>query len=148
MNDHAARIWTKYREQILYLVVGAWNMLFAYAVFSLLYFLLNRLLHPSVILLFAYLISSVNGFVGFRYLVFRSAGRPVAEYFKYQLVYTPLFLVNAFVLPLALSYTSMNAYAIQAIFSIFAVIASYLGNKYFAFRKVASTSASSGDPAE
>ena len=148
MNRRAHRLWSRYREQILYLIVGVWNMLFAYGVFSILYFLLNKMLHPSAILLLAYLISSVNGFVGYRYVVFRSAGHPVAEYMKFQLVYGPLFLMNAIVLPLALKYTSMSAYVIQALFSGFAVIASYLGNKYFSFRRSGSTSVRANDDAE
>ena len=38
------------------------------------------------------------------------------------------------VLPLALRYSSLNAYVIQALFAVFAVVTSYLGNKFFTFR--------------
>jgi putative flippase GtrA len=60
---------------------------------------------------------------------------PLAEYLRYQIVYLPLVVVNLVVLPLALRYSDLNAYVIQALFTVFAVIASYLGNKYFTFRK-------------
>lgn len=117
------------------MVVGVWNTLFAYGCFSLCYYLLHDYVYPSIIILIAYLVASVNGFVGFRYVVFRSQGHPLKEYVKYQLVYAPLLALNMLVLSLALKYSSLNAYAIQALFAVFAIVAGYLGSKYFAFRR-------------
>jgi putative flippase GtrA len=128
--------WKRHREKLLYLVVGGWNTLFTYAVFSLLYYLLHSHLHPSVILALGYVVASINGFLGFRYVVFKPAGNGFVEYAKYQLVYLPILALNMIGLPLALHHTSLNAYAIQALFAVFAVIASYLGNKYFTFRRL------------
>jgi putative flippase GtrA len=88
-----------------------------------------------LILALTYLIASLNGYVTFRYLVFAPVAHPVVEYMRYQAVYLPIFALNVLVLPLALRHTSLNAYAIQALFAVFAVIASYVGNKYFTFRK-------------
>jgi putative flippase GtrA len=90
-----------------------------------------------VILLLSYLISSVNGFLGFRHVVFRSSGHPIVEYAKFQIVYGPILALNLVVLPLALKFTPVNAYVIQALFGVFAIIISYLGNKYFTFRGTA-----------
>jgi len=129
------KYWPVYREKILYLAVGAWNMAFTYGLFALLYYLLHEWLFSSLILVIVYVISSLVGFVGYRYIVFRSSGDPVREYLRFQLVYAPLAAVNMFVLPVAIAYTDWNAYAIQAAFSVIAVILSYLGNKYFAFRR-------------
>jgi hypothetical protein len=38
-------------------------------------------------------------------------------------------------LPLLLRHTALNAYAIQAVWSIAAVVIAYYGNKYYTFRK-------------
>jgi len=119
----------------MYLVVGGWNTLFAYGSFSVLYFLLNEGLTPSAILAMAYVVASVNGYLTFRFLVFTPVRHPVVEYLRYQAVYLPILALNLVVLPLALKYSDLNAYAIQALFAIFATVAGYLGNKYFAFRK-------------
>ena len=124
----------RHREKLLYLVVGAWNTLFGYALFSLLYYLLQDSVFPSVILAVVYAINSVNGFLGYRYVVFGSRGHPAAEYLRFQAVYLPLLVVNMVVLPLALAYTSLNAYAVQALFVVVTVVGGYLGNKHFAFR--------------
>lgn len=119
----------------MYLVVGGWNMLFAYGCFSLLYYFAHDYLPSSVILAIAYLVSSLMGFFTMRHLVFTPVGRPLVEYVRYQTVYLPLMAVNLVVLPLALKYSTLNAYVIQAMFAAFAVVASYLGNKYFTFRR-------------
>lgn len=120
----------------MYLVVGGWNTLVTYACFSVLYYLLHASVHPSLILALSYVVASINGFLGFRYLVFKPAGHGLVEYAKYQVVYVPILVLNMVGLPLALQHTSLNAYAIQAFFAVFAVVASYLGNKYFTFRRL------------
>ncbi len=119
----------------MYLVVGGWNTLFTYLTFSLLYYLLHTSVYPSLILALSYVISSINGFISFRYLVFKPVRHPVHEYLRYQAVYLPILAINMLVLPLALRYSSLNAYVIQALFAVFAVVTSYLGNKYFTFRR-------------
>jgi putative flippase GtrA len=128
-------VWRDHREKVLYLVVGVWNTLFSYACFSLLYYLFHEHVFSSVILVASYALASVNGFLGFRYIVFRSKGHPVVEYLRFQVVYLPLLVVNAVALPLFLAYTDLNAYVVQAGWAVVAVIGGYLGNKYFTFRR-------------
>lgn len=135
MSDVLLRVMRAHREKLLYLVVGGWNTLFQYVSFSLLYYLLSGSLFSSAILFISYVLSSINGFLGFRYVVFQSRGHPLAEYVRFQVVYMPLLVVNLVALPLLLEYTPLNAYVVQAGFAVFSVIVGYLGNKYFAFRK-------------
>jgi putative flippase GtrA len=131
----ALQNWPRHREKVMYLVVGAWNTFFVYGCFSVLYFLLNERLAPSAILAIAYVVASVNGYLTFRYLVFAPVRHPVVEYVRYQAVYLPIQAFNLVALPLALTYTNLSAYVVQALFAPFAVVAAYLGNKYFTFRK-------------
>jgi putative flippase GtrA len=119
----------------MYLVVGGWNTLVSYGCFALLYYLLQQHMAPSAILAFAYLLASVNGYLTFRYLVFTPARHPVVEYLRYQAVYLPILALNLIALPLAMTYANLSAYMVQALFAVFAVVAAYVGNKYFAFRK-------------
>jgi putative flippase GtrA len=129
------KYWPRHREKVMYLMVGALNTAFAYGCFSLLYHLLCAHLAAWVILAISYVIQSMMGFLSFRHFVFGPSRHPVIEYLRYQAVYLPLLATNFVVLPLALKYSDLNAYAIQALFAIFAIIAAYLGNKYFAFRR-------------
>lgn len=130
-----ARHWPRHREKVMYLIVGGWNTFFSYACFSLLYYLLHERIAPSAIVALAYAVASVNGYLAFRYLVFAPVRHPLTEYLRYQAVYLPILAINLVVLPLALGLTELSAYVIQALFAVFAVVAAYLGNKYFAFRK-------------
>jgi putative flippase GtrA len=56
----ALQNWPRHREKAMYLVVGGWNSFFAYGCFSVLYYLLNERLAPSVIVAIAYAVASVN----------------------------------------------------------------------------------------
>ena len=131
----AATAWNAHREKILYLVVGCWNVVFQYAIFSLCWYFLQDRLHPDVILLLATATGSVNGYLGFRYIVFGPTGHPLREFLRFQVVYAPILLVNMVLLPLLLRHTSLNAYAIQALWGMAAIVIAYVGNKYFTFRK-------------
>jgi putative flippase GtrA len=135
LTRHVRKLWPQYRSKVMYLIVGACNSLFSYGCFSLLYYLLHEKLPSPGIVVGAYAIASIMGFLTMRYLVFKPVTHPLIEYLRYQVVYVPILMVNLAVLPLALRYSELNAYIIQALFAIFAIIAGYLGNKYFAFRK-------------
>ena len=135
MLQSAIRIMRTHREKLLYLVVGAWNTLFAYTSFAVLYYLLHDQLFSSWILLLSSVLSSINGFLGFRYVVFRSKGHPAVEYLKFQLVWIPLLAVNLVVLPWMLAHTALNAYVVQALFAVTFLVIGYLGNKYFTFHR-------------
>jgi len=134
MNRLVISVWTSHRDKILYVVVGGWNTLFQYAVFSACWYLLHEHVHPNLVLLVAYLIASASGFLCFRYVVFKPASHPLVEYLRFQIVYIPLLALNMVVLPLLLKHTHLDAYAIQALFALFVLVAGYLGNKYFTFR--------------
>lgn len=131
----ALQKWPRHRDKVMYLVVGGWNSLVAYGCFALLYHLLQQRMAPSAILALAYVVASVNGYLTFRYLVFKPVRHPVVEYVRYQAVYLPILALNLVALPLALTYTNLSAYIFQVLFGVFAVVAAYVGNKYFAFRK-------------
>jgi putative flippase GtrA len=128
-------LYANHRDKVMYLVVGVWNTIFQYTVFSLCYWLLHASISPSAIVLISYFVGSVNGFFCMRHFVFGPQAHPLKEYLKFQVVYGPLLILNMIVLPLVLKYSSLNAYVTQALFVGFVVVAGYAGNKYFTFRK-------------
>lgn len=124
----------RFREPMSYLVVGAWNTLFGYAVFALLYYLLGAHLHVDVVLVLSYVLSIANAYVGYRYVVFRSTGSMSRELPRFSAVYAVTLAANLVVLPLALRWLPWNVYVVQGLFTIVLVVLSYLGHKYFSFR--------------
>lgn len=123
----------RYREQFLYLAVGAWNTLFGYAVFAVLYYFLHGSASNSVIIVMSYVISIANAYLGYRYIVFRSHGRVLRELPRFSAVYVLTMVVNLIFFPLALETLPGSAYLVQAIFTAGVVVASYLGHRYFSF---------------
>jgi putative flippase GtrA len=123
------------RERILYVVVGGWNSLFQYVVFAILVYLLTGRVPVWVVLPIAYVIGSINGFLCFKYIVFRSEGNGIAEYLRFNVVYVPLLLINMVALPLLIHAWNLNAYAVQAVLIPVFVVAGYLANRLFTFGK-------------
>ena len=79
LRDHPAvgmpiRFYLRRREQVLYLVVGAWNTLFGYAIWALLQFLIGDRVHYLVVVLIAWPLAVLNAYFGYRWFVFRSHG--------------------------------------------------------------------------
>jgi putative flippase GtrA len=123
-----------YREQIHYLAVGAWNTVFGYLNFVVLYYLLQAKLPVAVILVLSYALSVANAYVCYRYIVFRSRGVVWKELPRFSGVYLIALAANLVVLPLALRTLPLSAYVVQALFTVAVVVLSYLGHKYFSFR--------------
>ena len=118
---------------MLYLVVGAWNTVFAYAAWALLQYLLGGTLNYLVIVVLAWMVSVLNAYVGYRYIVFRSRGSMMRELPRFSLVYLATLIANLLLLPIALRILPFSIYIDQAVFTIVVVICSYLSHKYYSF---------------
>src|SRR3989337_1699630 len=120
LRDHSAlgptvRFYFRRREQLLYLVVGGWNTVFGYGVWALMQYVLGDYLHYLVI-------------------VVRSRGSVLREFPRFSLVYLATLVVNLALLPTALAVLPFNIYAIQALFTVVAIVVSFLSHKHYSFR--------------
>jgi putative flippase GtrA len=121
------------REQLLYLVVGAWNTVFGYGVWAVLQYVLGDTLNYLVIVVLAWPIAVLNAYLGYRYIVFRSRGPMLRELPRFSLVYVATLVANLLLLPLALRVLPFSIYVDQALFFAVVVVASYLAHKYYSF---------------
>lgn len=121
------------REKFMFLVVGVWNTIFGYLAFAALYYLLGNRVSYVVVLALAYMLSTLNAFVGSKYLVFRTRGNHVREYIRFSSVYVIALAANVVLLPIIQDLLGANAYVGQAVFTVGMVIVTYLGHKYFTF---------------
>jgi len=128
------RLYSRRREQILYLVVGGWNTLFGYGVWAGLQYLLGSHVHYLVVVVLSWPIAVLNAYLGYRLVVFHSHGPLLAELPRFSLVYVATLIANLALLPLALNALPLNIYVIQAVFTAAVVVVSYLGHKYYSFR--------------
>ena len=129
------RLYFRYREQILYLVVGGWNTLFGYGIWALLYFLLRDHLHYLVILVISWPFAVANAYICYRTIVFRSTGRVSRELPRFSLVYVVTLASALIALPILVRTLPFNLYVIQALYTAVVVVLSYISHKYFSFKK-------------
>ena len=127
-------------EKLQYLVVGAFNTAFGYAVWAALYALLSHRVGYAPILVVSYAIAIANAYLWYRFVVFRSHDSVWRELPRFSTVYVATMLVNLIVFPIAVRRLPLNAYAIQAAFTAGVVVASYVAHKNFSFRATRRTS--------
>ena len=138
LREHPAlgrpvRFYFRRREQLLYLVVGAWNTVFGYCVWALMQYLLGDYLNYLVIIVLSWPIAVLNAYLGYRYIVFRSRGPVLRELPRFSLVYLATLVLNLALLPVALRVLPFSIYVDQALFLGVVVVCSYLSHKYFSF---------------
>ena len=121
------------REQVQYLVVGAWNTAFGYAVRATLQYLFNDVVDYWVIVVASYPIVIANAYLTYRYIVFRSHGPILHELPRFSIVYVLTLIANLVALPVLLNVLPFSIYVTQAVFLVGVVVTSYLGHRHFSF---------------
>lgn len=127
-----------------YLLVGAWNTLFAYATYCLLTWLLTGIV-PYAYMAAAVLGNFINitvAFLGYKFFVFRTRGNFLREYVRCFTVYGTSSLVNLALLPFVVEGIAWlmaderpAPYIGGALLLGLTIIASFLGHKHYSFRK-------------
>ena len=135
-------------EVVRYLVVGVWNTIFAYLLYSAFVFLYGRLL-PQPYLYLTVIIASISAkpigitmsFLCYKHFVFRTHGNYLREWLRCFAVYGVGMLPELIALPLltrlflGISLTHRPApYLAGAVITIFTATLSYFGHKKFSFR--------------
>jgi putative flippase GtrA len=126
------QFYRKNEEKIRFLVVGGWNTVFGYCVFTVLYLFFP--VHYMLDMIISNIISITNSYICYKFFVFKTKGNYLLEYLRFYLVYGTAFLLNIVLLPLFVKYFKIHVLVSQAMVLIFVVIISYFGHKYFSFR--------------
>lgn len=122
-------------EKIKFLFVGGFNTLFGYVLFVVIQFSIGREITYIGSLYLAHLLASIVAFILYRKVVFQVSGKILGDFLKFQSVYIVPLLVNTVLLPIFVSFLDWNVYVAQAITTIVLTIGSYLGHKFFSFRR-------------
>ena len=128
---------TANRKEVRYLIVGGWNTLFGWAVFVALQLGVGATIGYMAVLVIAQIISIVNAYLCYRWLVFRVQGSWWLDFFRFSTVYWIVFGINVVALPVLVSVIGMNVIVAQTLFLIVTVIASYIAHNRFSFRRSA-----------
>jgi putative flippase GtrA len=123
-----------FQRETKFILVGIANTLFNWLVFVGLQFLLGRNFYILSLILM-YVLGSIVGFYLYRTFVFKAQGNVFRSFYRFQLISIPPFLLNVLYLPLVVIFLGISPVIGQTIFMILNAIWSYLGHRFFSFRK-------------
>ena len=125
-------------ERARFLVVGGINTIFGYAIFALLFVTAGHTIGYLGSLYVSYAVGVSLAFVLHRRVTFRAhetGGNPVLDFLRFASVYVVSLAVNTIGLPLLVELGHLPALLAQAIMVVVTTIISYVGHKYFSFRR-------------
>lgn len=130
----AGLLWQRSRH-LRYLAIGAWNTLAGYAIFAGLYLALSSYLGYMIIAAISHLLAVTQSFATQRWIVFRSSGHWLGEYFRFHIAHLGSLALGLALLPLLVEGFHMTPLIAQAIVTALIVVVSYFVHQHFTFRK-------------
>lgn len=127
-------------ERIRYLMVGGFNTAFGYAVFVAVQLLAGSVIGYLGSLYTAHVLASIVAYVLHRKVVFRVTGNVLIDFLRFQSVYVVSLVANTALLPLLVEVFGWNVYIAQALIVFVTVVVTFVGHKYFSFRRPAAAS--------
>ena len=117
-----------------FLLVGLANTVFGYLLFAGLLFAVGE---ESYVLtgVVSHLVATTLSFGLNRTYVFGSDGRVLLDYLRFQVTYTLILALNLALLIAFVEFLGWPVLVAQAVCLCFVAVSSYLGHKYFSFRR-------------
>ena len=133
LNDTKAR----------FLLIGAWNTFFGYAIFWLLYAGTSRLFAIRYVAytsaqVVGWLIAVANAYLLHKYVTFRSSTRGRAawsEFFRFMQTYAAMFLFGLVLLPFLVEVVGLGPRVAALVATAIGVGISYVGHRFITFRR-------------
>lgn len=140
-------------EKLRFLIVGAWNSLFAYALFAVLLWVAEPMMRPLVaspsaagqwagehyyltVQWMAWALGVPQSTLAFKYIVFHSRGHLAGEVARAYLVYVPLQVLSFGILWVCSGLLGLHPLVGQLIVMTVNAVLSYFGHRYFTFGQV------------
>lgn len=127
-------LWRNNRK-LRFLVVGAWNTAFGYALFLALYWLVGDRLHYIAIGLVSHLAAVTQSFATQRLMVFSAAAGWLPQYLRFHVASLASLGINLGLMTLLIEAFGVHVLAAQAVATAVTVIATYLLHKHYSFRE-------------
>jgi len=131
--------YSRHEEKIKYLIVGVWNTLIGYLTFIILFYLFHERFNYLIILVLSNIIGITNSYLSYKFIVFKTRGHFISEYFRFYLIYGAAFLANMILMPFFVEVVGMKPIPAQGVILFFSLVFSYVGHKYYSFGTGANT---------
>jgi putative flippase GtrA len=128
-------------QRVRFLLVGGVNTVVGYGLFALFQFSFGHTIGYLGSLIAAYAIATFIAFTLHRRITFQvRGGRVLVEFLRYAGITVISLLLNAAILALLIELAHWNPYVAQAVSLVTTTIVSYVGHKWFTFRRPAALS--------
>lgn len=127
------RTWWLIRQEWRFLLVGAFNTLLGYSIFSGLFLLFGRRVHYLVIGLVSHVIAASIAFTAHRFLVFRSTDRWQGSFIRFNLSQLVALGFGISGLYALVEFVHLNPLVAQAVITAITVVLSYALHRFFTF---------------
>ena len=125
-----------------FLIFGGINTVIGYGLFALFELFLGKYIGYLGSLYVSYALATILAFYLHRRFTFRAStsGKVVVDFLRFQSVYLVSLLVNTAALPLLVEWFGLKPLVAQAVIVVITTAISYVGHKWFSFRRKAQTS--------
>ena len=125
-----------------FLISGGINTVIGYGLFALFELFLGKYIGYLGSLYVSYALATILAFYLHRRFTFRAStsGKVVVDFLRFQSVYVVSLLVNTAALPLLVEWFGLKPLVAQAVIVVITTAISYVGHKWFSFRRKAQTS--------
>ena len=122
------------KQEINYIIAGAWNTIFGYFFFATLYFLFSKKVHYMILVVISNIVGITNAYISYKFFVFKTKGNYLREYFRFYVVYGFSMIIGLILLPLIVELLHISPLVAQLFIVVITVIISYLGHRNFSFK--------------
>jgi len=136
-------------ERVRFLVVGGTNTVVGYGLFLLFDFVFGDVIGYIGSLYLSYVLAVVIAFVLHRRFTFRIVGSHnlIVDFARFASVYIVSLAINTVALPLLVEFAGLTPAVAQAIVVVVTTLISYVGHKWFSFRRSTKTGVGIESPA-
>lgn len=120
-------------EKVRFLAVGAYNTLFGYAAFAVLYTWLHETMHYLAIAVIGQVIAVINAFFAHRILVFRARGNLLADFVRFNITTLASTAIGLAGLAALVDFGGVHPLLAQGIVLAVTVVITYVAHKLYTF---------------
>ncbi len=123
-------------QQLRFIMIGAYNTAFGYAMFALLFLVAGSRINYLLILIAAHFLSVGNAFFWHRRVTFRSSSHWPTEFVRFNVSYLGTLAFSLMALRIFVGGLKYNPLVAAAVVTISTVLLSYTLHQRFSFRRV------------
>jgi len=120
-------------QKARYLITGGYNTVFGYLLFVLIFYYFSSTVSHYFLLGICHLLGTIHNFFSYSTFVFKPKTNVFKNYFKFNLVYLFIFLLNLVMFTLLTKVMNWNLYFSQALIVALIAVVGYILNKNYSF---------------